>query len=78
MKKSILENTGLDFLFLQEFNTELKNLEAEDFVEKILVEKLNIKHIIIGYDYRFGKNRKGDYQLLKKMGKILGFEVQKN
>ena len=45
------------------------------FVKDVLLSKLNMKEIIIGYDHAFGKNRSGDYNLLKKMGSELGFNV---
>lgn len=75
-KNKILEQLEVDILFLQEFDDDFRNLEAEDFVREILVKKLNTKHIIIGYDHRFGKNQKGNFTLLKKMGEELGFEVE--
>lgn len=76
-KQSILEKLGVDYFFLQEFNEDFRNLEAEDFVQEVLVNQLNIKYIMIGYDHRFGKNQRGDFALLKKMGEELGFEVEK-
>ncbi|MDO4763048.1 MAG: bifunctional riboflavin kinase/FAD synthetase [Flavobacteriaceae bacterium] len=75
-KKNILAKKNIDFLFLQKFNDDFKNLEAEEFVKKILVDKLKMKYILVGHDHRFGKNQKGDFALLKKMGKELDFEVQ--
>lgn len=75
-KKILLEEKGLDFLFLQEFDDDFKNLEPEDFVEKILVKKLNVQNIIIGHDHCFGKNRRGDVKLLKTMSEKCGFVVE--
>ena len=76
-KIEILEKKGLDFLFLQEFNEDFKNLDAEDFVEQILVKKINVRHVIIGKDHCFGKDRRGDFSLLEKLGKRWGFVVEK-
>lgn len=75
-KIEILEKKGLDFLFLQKFDENFKNLDAEDFVEQILVKKINIKHVIIGKDHCFGKDRRGDFSLLEKLGKRCGFVVE--
>ena len=65
-KIEILEKKGLDFLFLQKFDENFKNLDAEDFVEQILVNKINVKHVIIGKNHCFGKDRRGDFSLLEK------------
>ncbi|MDY3362825.1 bifunctional riboflavin kinase/FAD synthetase [Riemerella anatipestifer] len=75
-KTSLIENLGVDFLFLQNFDEDFRNLSADDFVKKILVDKLNIKYLIIGYDHRFGKDKKGDFNLLQKMATEFDFEVQ--
>ena len=75
-KIEILEKKGLDFLFLQKFDENFKNLDAEDFVEQILVKKINVKHVIIGKDHCFGKDRRGDFSLLEKLGKRWGFVVE--
>lgn len=75
-KKYLLQNNGLQHLFLKEFDKDFRNLTGEEFVKQILVEKLQVKHLIIGYDHTFGKNRSGDFSLLKKMGPELGFEVE--
>jgi len=50
-------------------------MSPEDFVDKILVDTLLTAHLIIGDDFRFGRNRQGDYQFLKKAGKEKGFTV---
>lgn len=75
-KKYLLQKNGLDHLFLKEFDEDFRNLTGEEFVKQILVEKLQIKHLIVGYDHTFGKNRSGDFSLLKKMGPEFGFEVE--
>ncbi|WP_052910303.1 bifunctional riboflavin kinase/FAD synthetase [Riemerella anatipestifer] len=75
-KTSLIENLGVDFLFLQNFDEDFRNLSADDFVKKILVDKLNVKYLIIGYDHRFGKDKKGDFSLLQKMATEFDFEVQ--
>lgn len=75
-KTYFLEKHGVQNLFLKEFDEEFRNLTGEEFVKKILIEKLNVKHLIIGHDHTFGKNKSGDFDLLKKMAPEFGFEVE--
>lgn len=75
-RSDILNSLGLDFLLIKEFTQEFSRLTAEDFVKDILVEKLNAKKVIIGYDHRFGRNRNADIKDLKVFGETYGFEVE--
>ena len=75
-KTYFLKKHGIQNLFLQDFSEEFRNLTGEEFIRKILVEKLHVKHLIIGYDHTFGKNKSGDFNLLQKLAPELGFEVQ--
>jgi riboflavin kinase/FMN adenylyltransferase len=75
-KKFLMEKYGIDHLFLKEFDEEFRNLTGEEFVRKILVEKLHVKYLIIGYDHSFGKNKSGNFELLQKLSAELGFEVE--
>jgi riboflavin kinase/FMN adenylyltransferase len=74
-KISILEKIGLDYLMIYPFSKEFSRYSATDFVEKILVEGLNGKKIIIGYDHRFGRNRNADIKDLIAYGKTFNFQV---
>lgn len=74
-KTYLLAKNNVQHLFLKEFDEAFRNLTGEEFVKQILVEKLNVKHLIIGYDHTFGKNRSGDFNLLQKMSSEFGFEV---
>jgi riboflavin kinase/FMN adenylyltransferase len=76
-KQFLLEKCGIDTLFLKEFDEEFRNLTGEEFVRQILVDKLNIKYLIIGYDHSFGKNKSGNFELLQKLSGELGFEVER-
>ncbi|RXR20702.1 bifunctional riboflavin kinase/FAD synthetase [Flavobacterium amnicola] len=71
-----LEKTGIDNLMILEFNAELSNLSGEEFVKNILVDKLNIQKVIIGYDHKFGKNRASDIHDLINFGKKYHFDVE--
>lgn len=73
-KIDILKILGLDYLIIQEFTESFSNIDAEKFVE-ILVNKLNVKKLIVGYDHRFGKDRSADINDLKVYGKKYGFEI---
>lgn len=75
-RHDILEASGLDSLVIKKFTQEFSRLSAEDFVKDILVEKLNAKKVIIGYDHRFGRNRNADINDLKTFGEVYGFDVE--
>lgn len=74
-KIDLFEKEGLDKVFVKSFDDDFINLTGEEFIRKILSEKLNVKHIIIGYDHKFGKNQSGDFELLKKLSHELNYEV---
>ena len=74
-RKELLYNFGVDDIYIQEFTKDFSELSAEDFVKTLLVDILNAKHIIIGYDHQFGKNRSAGIDDLKIFGKQFGFEV---
>lgn len=76
-RQNILSQTDLNHLITQKFTTDFSNLSAYDYVKNILVDQLNAKHIIIGYDHHFGKNRSANINDLKAFGKEFGFEVEK-
>lgn len=75
-KQSLIEKYGIDNLFLKAFDEEFRNLTGEEFVRKILIGRLNVKYLIIGYDHSFGKNKSGNFALLQKLSGELGFEVE--
>ncbi|MDA9629194.1 riboflavin biosynthesis protein RibF [Pelagibacteraceae bacterium] len=66
-KKNFLKSLGVENYIEYNFNKTLSNLDAVDFIEKILVKQLSVKKIVVGKDFRFGKDRKGDTVLLKKL-----------
>lgn len=61
-----LESLGINTIFSIRFDKNLSFLTAQEFIEKVLISSLNAKHIIVGYDFRFGKKRKGDTKLLEE------------
>lgn len=72
----ILEKTGLDNLVIHPFTKEFSRLSAGEYVEDMLVEKLNVRHVIIGYDHRFGRNRNSNIVDLASYGMKNHFTVE--
>lgn len=74
-KKEILAETGLDYAVFLSFNHILSSYSPRRFVEEILLGRLDVKELVIGYDHGFGRGRSGDVETLKKIGDELGFAV---
>ena len=74
-RMALLEGAGLDFLIIEEFNLELSRLTPLEYVKNLLAEGIKPSIVVIGDDHRFGRNREGDFNALKEMGKMFGFEV---
>jgi len=75
-RKELLEESGIDHLIIHPFTMQFSRLSALEFVRDILVNKLNAKKVIIGYDHRFGRNRTADISDLREFGKQFDFEVE--
>lgn len=75
-KAKLIEEMGVNVLLCINFNKEFANLLPDDFIEDVLVKKINAKEIIVGTNYAFGKNKKGTVELLKRRGKKYGFRVK--
>lgn len=75
-KIELLSKSGIDHLVIIPFNIDFANQTAEEYIGQFLVALFHPHTIIIGYDHRFGKDRKGDYQLLVSKGKEYGFTVK--
>lgn len=74
-KKEILAESGLDYAVFLSFNHVLAGYSPRRFVEEILVGRLKVSELVIGYDHGFGKGRSGDVQTLRTIGAELGFLV---
>ncbi|MGY6648930.1 bifunctional riboflavin kinase/FAD synthetase [Wenyingzhuangia sp. IMCC45574] len=72
----ILSKTDLDYLVIHPFDKDFSNLSAFDFVRNVLVNKLNVEELVIGYDHRFGKNREGDFEQLKDFSHTFDFNIK--
>lgn len=75
-KVDLVSALGIDYLIIMPFTQELSRLRADEFVRDILVEKLHLTKLIIGYDHRFGRNREGGMQEMVLFSETYGFELE--
>lgn len=75
-KIQLFEQFGLQNLVITPFSMDFASMDATDYVEQVLVKKFRPKVIVIGYDHRFGKGRKGDIHLLEALGPKWGYTVE--
>ena len=75
-KLDVLESLDLDLTLMLNFTKELAALEPRDFVKTYLVDWLTTRHLVVGYDYSFGKGRKGNFALLSELGQEFGFTCE--
>lgn len=75
-KIELMEAFGVNHLVIQPFTTDFSKMEYDEFVKDILVGKLGVKTLVIGYDHQFGHRRKGSMKALREMGPALGFNVE--
>ena len=74
-KLELIESCGIDVTIVVPFNPDFARISARDFVKGLLVDKIGIKAIVVGYDYKFGHGRIGDIDFLRKLGGEYRFEV---
>lgn len=74
-KARLLERFGVELLFALHFDAAFAALTADEFIERVLVKGLGVRHVIVGEDFCFGKGRQGNLALLRKRGLELGFDV---
>ncbi|MDA0315850.1 MAG: bifunctional riboflavin kinase/FAD synthetase [Bacteroidetes bacterium] len=75
-KISLLNAMGIDHLIILPFTKEFSQMSSEEFIEKILVDKIQTKTLVIGYDHRFGKNREGSFEYLQAHSHLFGFKIE--
>jgi riboflavin kinase/FMN adenylyltransferase len=75
-KAELIKEQGVHHLLRIPFTKEFSQLTSEEFITKILVEKIGTKKLVIGYDHHFGKNREGSFEQLKLNGPKYGFDVE--
>lgn len=74
-KLYLIEQSGIDRVLVVPFNERTSNVAAEDVIETFFVESLDVRHVVVGDDARFGREAKGDYRLLRATGQKFGFGV---
>lgn len=75
-KAALFDALGVDHLVRIPFTRSFSRLSSDEFIRKILVEKIGTRYLVIGYDHRFGKNREGSFDYLKAHAHEYGFEVE--
>ncbi|MCC6599086.1 MAG: bifunctional riboflavin kinase/FAD synthetase [Crocinitomicaceae bacterium] len=75
-KARLLEMAGIQHLVVYPFSEDFSRMSAFDYVRDLLVNGIHAKTVVVGYDHRFGRNREGDFEVLKEMSEIFGFAVE--
>ena len=75
-KKEKLEKLGLQNFVVQKFTKEFSRIKYVNFVRDVLVKKLNVDHLVIGYDHQFGRNREGSIKELQELSQLYNFKVE--
>ncbi|MBL4654909.1 MAG: bifunctional riboflavin kinase/FAD synthetase [Bacteroidia bacterium] len=75
-KIDLLEAYGIDHLLILEFTKEFSQISSKEYIEDILVNKIGVHKLVIGYNHHFGRNREGSLKNLKENSAVYGFEVE--
>lgn len=75
-RERLIRTMGINVLLCITFNKEFSHLQPDEFIENVLVNKINVKKVIVGQNYAFGKARKGTTELLRRRGRKYGFNVK--
>ena len=75
-RERLIQTMGIDVLLCITFNEEFSNLQPDEFIDGVLVKKIDAKKVIVGQNYAFGKARKGTTELLRRRGRKYGFSVK--
>ncbi|WP_110669134.1 bifunctional riboflavin kinase/FAD synthetase [Salinicola halophilus] len=75
-KVELLDAFGADRVLCLPFNDALRSLTANEFVQRVLIDGLRVRHLVVGDDFRFGCDRAGDFALLQAVGRERGFAVE--
>ena len=76
-KKELFSQMGIEHVYFQPFTKEFSQLSSQDYVKNILVDKLGVKVLVIGYDHQFGKERSGKFETLGELAVKWGFSVER-
>ena len=72
-----IKKLGVQHLIIHEFTKQFSRMTSTDFVKNILVEKLNIEHLVVGHDHQFGKNREGSFTELLDLAEVYNFDIHR-
>ena len=75
-KYDALKSAGVDIFFCPRFNDEMRDIDPASFIRRLLVHTLNMKHLVIGDDFRFARNREGSLGLLERVSQPLDFSIE--
>ena len=75
-REQLLRMCGIDHLIVQPFDKEFSRMSAIEFVRDVLVKRIGMKTLVIGYDHHFGRNREGSYKDLEEMAPVYGFRLE--
>jgi riboflavin kinase / FMN adenylyltransferase len=75
-KTKLLRQFGIDHMITIPFTQEFSQMSSQEFINKVLIESIETKKLVIGYDHRFGKNREGSFEYLKANSLTFGFELE--
>ncbi|MEZ0336925.1 MAG: bifunctional riboflavin kinase/FAD synthetase [Aquificaceae bacterium] len=75
-RAELIIQEGIEDVVFIKFDKNFATLGAEEFIREVIVQRLRCKHLVVGYDWRFGYRREGEIELAREMGKELGFEVE--
>jgi riboflavin kinase / FMN adenylyltransferase len=76
-KSALLKESGIDHLIIIKFNRSFSKMGACEFVQEVLIEKVNTRYLMVGYDHHFGKNGEGNFETIKECTRSLNFIVEK-
>ena len=71
-----LESSGIDHLIIYPFTKDFSRISALEYVRDFLVKEIKVSNLIIGYDHQFGRNREGNFEYLKELSELYGFDVK--
>jgi riboflavin kinase/FMN adenylyltransferase len=72
-----LEKSGIQHFIIHEFTKDFSRTKSVNFIRDLLVNKLKMKHMVVGYDHHFGRNREGSYNELKELSELYNFTLEK-
>jgi riboflavin kinase/FMN adenylyltransferase len=76
-KQLLLQKYNIDHLVIIPFTEEFSALSSEEFIRDILVEKLHVRHLVVGFNHHFGRGREGNFDSMQHYAEIYGFDVEK-